>query len=71
MPGGKTAKELSVRIGNVPEEELKDGLTFNVIVIYESTPVLYREDGTPYADWNAVLDSGSSSSEDGMQKEGE
>ena len=50
---------------------LKDGLTFNVVVIYESTPVLYREDGTPYADWNAVLDSGSSSSEDGMQKEGE
>ncbi|MCI9006668.1 MAG: hypothetical protein HFI13_00980 [Lachnospiraceae bacterium] len=71
VPGGGSAKELSVRIGNVPEEELKDGLTFNVIVIYESTPVLYREDGTPYADWNAVLDSGSSSSEDGMQKEGE
>lgn len=23
----------------------------NVIVLYESTPVLYKADGTPYADW--------------------
>lgn len=57
-------------IGNIPEEELKDNLTFNVIVIYESTPVMYNEDGTPYADWNAVLDTGSTSPDSG-QKEGE
>lgn len=71
VPGGGAAKELSVRIGNVPEEDLKDGQTFNVIVIYESTPVLYHEDGTPYADWDAVLDTGVSSPDGGTQKEGE
>ena len=31
---------------------------FNVVVIQECTAVLYTEDGTPYADWDAVLDSG-------------
>ena len=30
--------------------------SFNVVVIYETTPVLYREDGTPYADWSAKVD---------------
>lgn len=25
---------------------------FNVIIIQECTPVLYKADGTPYADWN-------------------
>lgn len=70
VPGGGKTTELSVSIGNIPEEELKDNLTFNVIVIYESTPVMYNEDGTPYADWNAVLDTGSTSPDSG-QKEGE
>lgn len=31
--------------GEVPED-------FDVTVVYESTPVLYREDGTRYADWS-------------------
>ena len=31
---------------------------FNVVVIQECTAVLYTEDGTSYADWDAVLDSG-------------
>lgn len=30
---------------------------FNVVIIQESTPVLYDEEGKPYADWNVVLDS--------------
>lgn len=30
---------------------------FNVVVVQESTPVLYREDGTPYADWNLSITS--------------
>ena len=30
---------------------------FNVIIIQESTPVLYDEEGRPYADWNVILDS--------------
>lgn len=29
---------------------------FNVIVIQECTPVLYDENGNPYADWNVILD---------------
>ena len=38
---------------------------FNVIVIQECTAVRYMEDGTPYADWDAVLESG----EDGYEWE--
>ncbi len=33
----------------------RDGDTFNVAINYEYTPVLYREDGTPYADWTKPL----------------
>ncbi len=46
VAGGETANELLVNIGNVPEEveSIKD---FNVVVVYESIPVLYNEDGTP------------------------
>lgn len=29
---------------------------FNVIVVQECTAVQYKEDGTPYADWNKILD---------------
>ena len=42
-----------VKIENVPVEDVKDGSEFNVVVIYETTPVLYDESGKPYADWNA------------------
>ena len=38
--------------GTKPE----DGESFNVIVIYESTPVRYDENGEPYADWSGILD---------------
>jgi len=68
--GGKTSV-LSVKIENVPEADLENGTMFNVVVIYESTPVMYREDGTPYADWNVVLDNGTSQSGSAVQKEGE
>ena len=33
------------------------GDSFHVAVIYESTPVRYNADGTPYADWDEVLNS--------------
>lgn len=55
--GGESTTELLIRIDGIPEDAL-EGDSFNVTVIYESTPVLYREDGTPYADWDAVLDRG-------------
>lgn len=59
--GESTEPPLIVKIENVPEEAA-EGDAFNVIVIYESTPVLYREDGTPYDNWDAVLDTGTSTS---------
>ncbi len=71
VPGGGKTSVLSVKIENVPEADLENGTMFNVVVIYESTPVMYREDGTPYADWNVVLDNGTSQSGSVVQKEGE
>ena len=54
LPAGQTTDpELVISYefpsGNDKPEE------FNVIVIQECTPVLYKEDGTPYADWNHVI----------------
>ena len=47
-----------MRIENVPED-ITDPTGFNVVVVYESTPVRYDEAGNPYADWSMTLDSGS------------
>lgn len=52
LPAGATSEEFQVKI-TVPEGYKE---SFNVIVVQESTPVKYREDGTPYADWNAKVD---------------
>ena len=40
------------------------GDNYNVVVVYESTPVQYRADGTPYADWSLKLNSGSTGGEE-------
>lgn len=48
---------LDVTITDVPEGTV-DGEYFDVVVIYECTPVLYESDGTPYADWSFKLDNG-------------
>ena len=53
---GKTTSMLRVAL-NFPENATED-VEFNVIVVYESTPVQYHEDGTPYADWSYILDEG-------------
>ena len=65
-PGKKLSEsgdELKVRIDGVPvskEEGLKDGKTFNVIVVYESTEIQYDENGEPLsaenADWERALE---------------
>ena len=34
----------------------KEPTDFNIIIIQECTPVLYDEDGNPYADWNEIAD---------------
>ena len=49
----ETAQELNIKYtfpsgDDKPEE-------FNIVVIEECTPVLYDEDGNPYADWNHVI----------------
>lgn len=54
LAAGEPAGKLNVHISKIPLEAVK-GDTFNVIVVYESTPVLYREDGTAYADWDNEL----------------
>ena len=54
LPAGKeTETELNIKYtfpsgDDKPEE-------FNIVVIQECTPVLYKEDGTPYANWNHVI----------------
>ena len=49
---GESTSPLRVGIDGIPEE----GGSFNVAVIYESTPVQYHEDGSPYADWEIRLE---------------
>lgn len=48
---------LDIKINGVPADAKPDA-SFNVAVIYETTPVLYKPDGTPYADWTDILDAG-------------
>lgn len=54
LAAGEKANVLNVKIDHIPEDVVH-GDSFNVIVVYESTPVFYREDGTPYADWDSEL----------------
>lgn len=54
LPAGKTTEqELNITY-KFPEGDDK-AEEFNIIVIQECTPVLYDEDGNPYADWNHVI----------------
>lgn len=56
--GGEKTEPLEVAILNIPQDP-ENKYEFNVVVIYESTPVRYDEKGNPYPDWNAkLLDSG-------------
>lgn len=54
---------LNVLISGIPQEAV-DGDEFNIVVVYESTPVRYDENGDPYPyyhekiDWTAALDTG-------------
>lgn len=63
----QSTTQLSVEIQGVPTkssgegadntafDQLKDGESFSVVVVYESTPVRYNANGTEYADWNAQI----------------
>ena len=48
VPAGGETEELQVKIDSKDSEE-----EFNFIVAQECTPVLYDNEGKPYADWNA------------------
>ena len=53
LPAGETTgKELNITYKFPSGDEKPD--EFNIVVIEECTPVLYQEDGTPYADWNST-----------------
>ena len=58
---GESTHELLVKIENHPVDE--KGQEFNVVVVYESTPVRYDGNGDPYADWNQPLQAGERSAE--------
>ena len=47
--GQSTADELLIHISGIPEDA-KPGDDFNVIVVYESVPALFNEDGSPDLD---------------------
>lgn len=50
--GGQSTRELLVKISNIPA----DADDFNVIVVYECTPVVFDTDGAPMpADWSRKL----------------
>ncbi|MCI8788949.1 MAG: hypothetical protein HFH92_07565 [Lachnospiraceae bacterium] len=73
VEGGKSTESLNLKIDGIPEDLER----FNVVVIYESTPVKYHEDGSAYTveetDWDEILDTGSTESSggaDGAEGEG-
>lgn len=53
---GEPASSFGVELVDLPEGTLLlPGDKVNIVIVYEYTPVLYQEDGTPYADWNLDL----------------
>ncbi len=57
LNAGESTPELLAKIAGVPVAP-REGESFNVVVVYESTPALYTADGTPYADWTSRLVTG-------------
>lgn len=55
VAGGESTTELLVSFRK--EGDLEEGESYNVIVVYEATPVQYDENGNPYADWSLKSDS--------------
>ena len=52
VPAGGKTETLLAKI-KLPKDYTEN---FDVVVIQECTPVLYDSNGTPYADWDRVLD---------------
>ena len=53
LPAKESTSELNISY-KFPEGKDKPE-EFNIVVIQECTPVLYDENGNPYADWNHVI----------------
>lgn len=72
---GDTTPQLDLMIRQVPSSEVSTGVApqpgdeFNVVVIYETTPVQYKSDGTVVdpesADWSVKLETGTAGAEGG------
>ena len=62
---GETSGELTIAIDNMDSDQ-----DFNVIVVQESAPVIYDENGNPTGDWDHVMDS-AQDSYDGNEEVGE
>lgn len=63
VEAGKSTPVLDIKIENIPVKDENDpesgpqeGDTFNVIVVYESTPVRYDAAGNPSANWEEILE---------------
>ena len=54
LPVGQSTSDINLKISE-PTGELA-GSDFNVVIIQEGTKVHYKEDGTPYADWQDEID---------------
>ena len=56
LMGGEKTPELLVKINGVPDKPQEEAdKEFNVVVVYETTPVLYDASGNPYANWEMTL----------------
>lgn len=55
LSAGESTEELLVTYEFPETPEGEEPEPFDIVVIQECTPVLYKEDGTPYADWNYVI----------------
>lgn len=54
IEAGQSTSELKIHIDKIPAEAV-EGDSFNVIVVYETTPVQYDESGNAVANWNQTL----------------
>ncbi|MGI5873564.1 MAG: hypothetical protein ACOX8R_02755 [Bacillota bacterium] len=53
LQAGETTDRLVVSINNVPRDGVPtEDASFDVAVVYETAPVLYNDNGEPYADWS-------------------
>ena len=55
---GKSSSVLDIKIDSKETED-----SFNVVVVQESTKVLYNEDNKPYADWTQIADTSETAGE--------